>query len=429
VATYRDDDSDPKEQFVYHNAGTDGLGGASYIDDVVLRDKDANTAWHAQSDGTLEERIYYCQNWRHDVVALITDGGEQVEQVRYTSYGIPLGIPAGDIDHDFDVDSADATAFDGLGSYEVYADLDLDGDNDATDRATIVNNDGNNLGFTALSLADVGNRKGYAGYEHDIRLAAANVFYHVRRRVYSATFGRWLTRDPLGYVDGINLYGYAFTNPSAFTDPLGLKCSDSVIEPLDIEPPFPGTGASTLVPDVQTPCSTGTPGVCRPKLKYVKPPTFCEETEGFLNYLRLEGEFEADDDEFLVTAEAWANLWWNPFVSYDVPLEASYTIRCDDNCVPAVDPDVTGGDTGKDTVLEAGAGAGWKHIGGKLIMRAYYWATLNAKGPIGIKGKIGGGVGVAKGEVEGWAHLPDASAKVQFPLGPADYCCEDPVDP
>ncbi len=55
-------DADPKERFVYHNAGLAGGGGSSYIDAVVLRDRDANTAWEDEADGTLEERVYYCQN-------------------------------------------------------------------------------------------------------------------------------------------------------------------------------------------------------------------------------------------------------------------------------------------------------------------------------------------------------------------------------
>jgi hypothetical protein len=50
-------------------AGLGGFGGSSYSDSVVLRDRGANTDWVDESDGTLEERRYYCQNWRHDVVA------------------------------------------------------------------------------------------------------------------------------------------------------------------------------------------------------------------------------------------------------------------------------------------------------------------------------------------------------------------------
>src|SRR6185295_11741981 len=64
MARFRESDSSPKEDFVNHNAGLGGKGGSSYIDLVICRNKDANTAWTSASDGVLEERLYYCQNWR-----------------------------------------------------------------------------------------------------------------------------------------------------------------------------------------------------------------------------------------------------------------------------------------------------------------------------------------------------------------------------
>ncbi|MCL4742522.1 MAG: hypothetical protein KJZ54_10010 [Phycisphaerales bacterium] len=50
-------DADPKERLVYHNAGLAGGGGSSYIDAVILRDRDANTAWEDEADGTLDEGV------------------------------------------------------------------------------------------------------------------------------------------------------------------------------------------------------------------------------------------------------------------------------------------------------------------------------------------------------------------------------------
>jgi RHS repeat-associated protein len=41
-------------------------------------------------------------------------------------------------------------------------------------------------------------------------------------RAYSAEFGRWLSRDPIGEAGGINLYGYVFNNPVNLWDPWGL---------------------------------------------------------------------------------------------------------------------------------------------------------------------------------------------------------------
>ncbi len=41
-------------------------------------------------------------------------------------------------------------------------------------------------------------------------------------RWYDPLTARWLTRDPIGYAGGINLYGYVGGNPVGAADPLGL---------------------------------------------------------------------------------------------------------------------------------------------------------------------------------------------------------------
>ncbi len=41
-------------------------------------------------------------------------------------------------------------------------------------------------------------------------------------RFYTPTYGRWLSRDPIGERGGINLYGYVSNNPAFWIDPLGL---------------------------------------------------------------------------------------------------------------------------------------------------------------------------------------------------------------
>ena len=43
-----------------------------------------------------------------------------------------------------------------------------------------------------------------------------------RNRYYDYYTGRWLTYDPLGYVDGLNLYEYPRSNPVILVDPSGL---------------------------------------------------------------------------------------------------------------------------------------------------------------------------------------------------------------
>lgn len=220
LATFREDDSDPKEEFVHHQAGFDGHGDSSYINAVVCRDKDANTSWTAASDGVLEQRHYYCQNWRGDVSALITSGGYQVEWAKYSAYGVPFGIPGADTDSDGDCDSADISQIQSwinASSYDIRGDADLDGDVDPTDKAVIQSvYQGASSGRGNLtSLA--GNRRGYAGYE-----LSARSTWLARNRQLSFEQGRWMRRDPIGYRDGMSLYQYTRSRPLVMRDELGL---------------------------------------------------------------------------------------------------------------------------------------------------------------------------------------------------------------
>ncbi|MCZ7570272.1 MAG: hypothetical protein M5U01_17040 [Ardenticatenaceae bacterium] len=52
--------------------------------------------------------------------------------------------------------------------------------------------------------------------------------YYYRARMYHPSLGRFLQMDPLGYVDGMNLYTYVGNNPVGERDPFGLKrpCRD-----------------------------------------------------------------------------------------------------------------------------------------------------------------------------------------------------------
>lgn len=46
---------------------------------------------------------------------------------------------------------------------------------------------------------------------------------YVRRRTYSPTLGRWLSRDPVFVSSTFNLYQYALSSPVVFADPSGLR--------------------------------------------------------------------------------------------------------------------------------------------------------------------------------------------------------------
>ncbi|MBX3402906.1 MAG: hypothetical protein KF699_05770 [Phycisphaeraceae bacterium] len=115
VGGWRGADTDPKELFIYHAAGVAGYGGSSYIDSVVLRDRDNTDKWYNAADGTLETRHYYAQNWRADVSAIFDNAGAVIEWQKYSAYGVPFLLTHGDHNKDGVVNSSDEDAF-----YEDY---------------------------------------------------------------------------------------------------------------------------------------------------------------------------------------------------------------------------------------------------------------------------------------------------------------------
>jgi len=60
---------------------------------------------------------------------------------------------------------------------------------------------------------------GRSGYYNDPDLQEL----HVRARFYDPTSGRFVSRDPLVFADGVNLYRYSANRPTSLTDPSGLQ--------------------------------------------------------------------------------------------------------------------------------------------------------------------------------------------------------------
>jgi len=66
--------------------------------------------------------------------------------------------------------------------------------------------------------SSVGNPYRFTGRRYDPETGS----YYYRARYYDPEIGRFLQVDPIGYVGGINLYGYVSNNSVNLTDPLGL---------------------------------------------------------------------------------------------------------------------------------------------------------------------------------------------------------------
>jgi RHS repeat-associated protein len=249
VATYSgtanaapSDTATPKERYLYHAAGVAGSGSSSYIDSLIHRDRDLN-----ETDGNLlEERTYILQNWRADVVATANSTGTLIERMRYSAYGAGVtylyqGTVRGDFNGDGGVDGDDVDAFFAAWSVaDSSADANLDGgvNGDDVDAWFVVWNQGTasqDFFDTQPGACQTTSLKfGYAGYVRDGSVNndreytdAKAGLYHVRNRVYDPELGRWTRRDPIGYVDGPNVYEYVGGRVVAASDAYGLLARDS----------------------------------------------------------------------------------------------------------------------------------------------------------------------------------------------------------
>ncbi len=76
-------------------------------------------------------------------------------------------------------------------------------------------------------LTDYSNPCLFTGRRVDILDNSSLEIQYNRNRYYDQYTGRWLTHDPLGYVEGLNLYEYVATNPIMRKDPLGTDFGES----------------------------------------------------------------------------------------------------------------------------------------------------------------------------------------------------------
>jgi RHS repeat-associated protein len=160
--------------------GKDTVAGhqAYFYDGDNLIDESVNETWTRSTihGGSLDTPVamvsggaafYYLRNWRANVAVLVDSGGNPVESYQYSLFG----------------------------------------------RMTVLNAGGN-----PVQQSGFGNIWTFAGRQWDVETG----LMHNRNRTYSAELGRFLQRDPAGYVDGMNLYAYAGNNPLMFSDPYGL---------------------------------------------------------------------------------------------------------------------------------------------------------------------------------------------------------------
>ena len=177
VEVHKDGEDDyPLEQYVW---------GAQYIDAPVVRFRDHTDGQGGGPDGTVDNTLYYTHDAQFNTTALVTPAGAVAERYGYDPYG-QVTVLNGASGTDPDVTG---------GVLEWSADT---------------------------GGSDWDNEILYCGYRHD----PETNLYHVRHRYYHPTLGRWTTRDPIGYRDGMNLYQYVGSRPTGYVDASGQESTN-----------------------------------------------------------------------------------------------------------------------------------------------------------------------------------------------------------
>lgn len=179
--------------------GTTGDGKSTvyyYADDQVVE----------EYENGFSQRNYLYGRYKDDVVAMVTDS-RTYYYLKDRQYNI--------------VELRDTTG----SLIESYAYT-------AFGRMSIKDKDGN-----PRSQSTVDNPYGFTGRRYD----SESNLWHYRNRMYSAELGRFLQRDPKGFIDGLNLYAYVKNNPLKYLDAMGTTGNltngnewDSYVKSIDL---------------------------------------------------------------------------------------------------------------------------------------------------------------------------------------------------
>ena len=215
--------------------------GRTYIDEraIVL-----------EGEGDDLDPYYYALQELDTVTGLVKDNGTLAEAYVYDAYGkVSLwGYRDFDMDRDGDVDSGDTAlvswAYSGSGNPTIdpKADYDLDGDVDNDDLLALSQAlTGSGTPPASLRVSGLGNPYFFTGRRlqllEDVGEEGVNPnrqLQYNRARHYHPMQGRWLQRDPIGYVDGMNLYEYVGNRPGSAGDPTGWSTKTKGCCGLDI---------------------------------------------------------------------------------------------------------------------------------------------------------------------------------------------------
>lgn len=195
--------------------------GLQYIDErAVMRDH--------EGDG---QDYYYLLQELYSVSGLATSNGLRAEHAVYDAYGqVTLyAWPSADVNGDGAANILDQVLVRDADPDSPLYDVNLDGGVDVLDLVVVRNQ--LNTSAVATTTSNVDNPYYFTGrltdtlHASDLLVANDPHFRRLqdnRNRTYDPKHGRWLQRDPLQYVDGMNLFEYSMSAPLVRQDPLGM---------------------------------------------------------------------------------------------------------------------------------------------------------------------------------------------------------------
>ena len=101
---------------------------------------------------------------------------------------------------------------------------------------------------TLHASAGITNRLRFPGQYHD----QGSGLHYNRHRYYDPNTGRYLTKDPIGLLGGLNQYEHVHGNPIQAIDPLGLRTGPVLlglgnVYRADVMPPLPSMAQNSAV--------------------------------------------------------------------------------------------------------------------------------------------------------------------------------------
>lgn len=146
---------------------TAGAAASSPVYNYVYASYVDEPVYRDEVGGT--DDVYFHRNQQYSITALTSPSGTILERYVYSAYGVPTITGA--------------------------------------------------LG-TTRAASSRSNRFTFTGREWDEVLA----LYHYRARSYEPLLGRFCSKDPIEYEDGMGLYAYVKARPLSYVDPAGLRC-------------------------------------------------------------------------------------------------------------------------------------------------------------------------------------------------------------